>query len=378
MNPPITVLVIDDSAGSRRVLVEQLEAEGDLRVIGRAADGREGLERVLSLRPDVVTLDLEMPGLDGFALLRLLMARAPTPVVVTSSYAHPSDSLQALELGAVDFVAKPSISHAAELAAFGAELREKVRAARKARPREPAAAVKPEPTLRVVGIGASTGGPPAIQHLLTAWADVPGLCVLVAQHMPAPFTRAFAERLDRLGGLPVAEAHDGAPLRPGRVWVAPGGRHLEVQRESRGALRLRLAATDPGARHVPSVDRLFSSMAAALGSRALGLVLTGMGQDGAMGTRALSRVGAEVWAESEESAVVHGMPAEAIATGGVSRVLPLAAMGSAVRRWAQEQADGEAGPSVRGAGGTMRLSGASVSGAPPPPPAGMPPSGGEG
>jgi two-component system chemotaxis response regulator CheB len=376
MTTPITVLVIDDSAGSRRVLVEQLEAEGDLSVIGRAADGRAGLERVLALRPDVVTLDLEMPGLDGFALLRLLMARAPTPVVVTSSYAHPSDSLQALELGAVDFVAKPSISHAAELAAYGAELREKVRAASQARPREPATRATPEPALRVVGIGASTGGPPAIQQLLTTWTDAPGLCVLIAQHMPAPFTRAFAERLDRLGGLSVAEAHEGAPVRPGRVWVAPGGRHLEVERGRRGALQLRLVSSGPGERHVPSVDRLFSSMAAALGSRALGLVLTGMGQDGARGTRALAQVGAEVWAESEDSAVVHGMPAEAIATGGVSRVLPLAGLGSAVRRWAAESG-GEAAANGRGTS-DRRLSGAPGSEALPSPPAWGPPSGGEG
>jgi len=344
MNAPTTVLVIDDSAGSRRVLVEQLEAEGDLTVIGRAANGREGLERVLTLRPDVVTLDLEMPGLDGFALLRLLMARAPTPVVVTSSYAHPSDSLQALELGAVDFVAKPSISHAAELAAYGAELREKVRAARQARPREAARTPVPEPVLRVVGLGASTGGPPAIQQLLTAWADTPGLCVLISQHMPAPFTRAFAERLDRLGGLTVAEAHEGAPVRPGRVWVAPGGRHLAVERIGQGALRLRLSLPVPGERHVPSVDRLFTSMADALGAEALGLVLTGMGQDGAQGTRALARAGATVWAESEESAVVHGMPAEAIATGGVSRVLSLAALAREVRRWAGAERGREVGP----------------------------------
>lgn len=334
MSTPTTVVVIDDSAGSRRVLVEQLEADGDLTVIGRAADGREGLEKVLTLRPDVVTLDLEMPGLDGFALLRLLMARAPTAVVVTSSYAHPSDSLLALELGAVDFVAKPSISHAAELAAYGAELREKIRAARLARPREQVSACV-EAAPRVIGIGASTGGPPAIQRLLTAWANTPGLCVLIAQHMPAPFTRAFAERLDRLGGLPVAEAHDGAPVRAGRVWVAPGGWNLGVERGRGGALRLRLEDAGPGARHVPSVDHLFTSLAQAVGAEALGLVLTGMGQDGAAGARALARVGAEVWAESEETAVVPGMPAEAIATGAVSRVLPLEALGGAVRRWAR-------------------------------------------
>lgn len=330
-----SVVVIDDSASSRRLLTEQLEAEGDLAVIGRAADGREGLEKVLALRPDVVTLDLEMPGLDGFSLLRLLMARAPTPVVVISSYAHPSDSLQALELGAVDFVAKPSITHAAELSAYGAELREKVRGACSARPPAPVRERQTALVPRVIGLGASTGGPPAIQRLLTAWARTPGLCVLVAQHMPATFTRAFAERLDRLGGLSVAEAYDKAPVRAGRVWVAPGGQHLLLERERTGGMRLRTQPRVPGERYVPSVDRLFLSMAKTLGASTLGMVLTGMGGDGAEGTRALARAGAQVWAESEGSAVVYGMPAGSIATGGVSRVLDLPDLGREGDRWAR-------------------------------------------
>jgi two-component system, chemotaxis family, protein-glutamate methylesterase/glutaminase len=333
-----SVLVVDDSASNRRTLLELLEAEGDLEVVARAEDGEDGLRKATGLRPDVITLDLEMPRLDGFAFLRLLMAREARPVVVISSYAHRADVFRALELGAVDFIAKPRRGVPEALADFGRELRDKVRGARLARPPKahPPRPVQPASSLVLVGLGASTGGPSAIQRLLEATAAEPSLCFLVSQHMPAHFTRAFAERLDRLGAFRVSEAHEGDVPQAGRAFIAPGGRQLELVRQ-RAGLVLHTPPTVSGDRHAPSVDRLFGSMARALGPAALGVVLTGMGADGAEGARALAAGGGEVWAEAEESAVVFGMPQAAIATGAVRRVLPLAQLGPALRVHARRQ-----------------------------------------
>jgi len=332
----VSVLVIDDSAQNRRALTSMLESAPDVRVVDRAADGEEGLKKVLDLRPDVVTLDLEMPKLGGYTFLRLLMRTAPTPVIVISSYAHKSDVFKALELGAFDFIAKPPPRGTQEsLDSLRGELLEKVRAARHVRPgtrhQAPGAramAVVGELPL-VVAVGASTGGPPAVQRLLEGLAVEPTPCVLVAQHMPSQFTRAFAERLDRIGPFTVTEACDGDLVQPGHVYIAPGGRHLVLV--ERGA-KLELHTPPPTGvdKYAPSVDRLFTSVAQVLGARALGVVLTGMGADGAAGAKELSRAGAEVWAEAEETAVVFGMPGEAIATGAVSRVLPLGEIGPAL------------------------------------------------
>jgi two-component system chemotaxis response regulator CheB len=336
------VLVVDDSAGSRRTLAELLEADGDLEVVARAADGEGGLVKAVGLHPDVVTLDLEMPGMDGYAFLRLLMARGPRPVVVISSYAHRADVFRALALGAVDFIAKPRRATAEALEAFGRELREKVRGARQARPSGPSADpdgaahhAGPREGLVLVALGASTGGPPAIQRVLEDAAGEEGLCLLVAQHMPAGFTGAFAERLDRTGAFRVREAREGEVPAPGHAYIGPGGSHLLLERGRGGGLRLRTPSRAPADLHAPSVDRLFASVAEALGPRGLGVVLTGMGADGAQGARALAAAGGEVWAESEESAVVYGMPREALATGAVRRVMPLGQVGAALRAHAR-------------------------------------------
>ncbi|MCE9672939.1 chemotaxis-specific protein-glutamate methyltransferase CheB [Myxococcus stipitatus] len=338
----VSVLVIDDSAQNRRTLTSMLESSDDVRVLDRAADGEEGLRKVLELRPDVVTLDLEMPRLGGFTFLRLLMRTAPTPVIVISSYAHKSDVFKALELGAFDFIAKPARGTAEELEALRRELLEKVHAAlhvrpgqRHAAPGARALAVAGELPL-VVAVGASTGGPPAVQRVLEGLASEPTPCVLVSQHMPAQFTRAFAERLDRIGPFTVTEAAEGDTVQPGHVYIAPGGRHLVVvERGTR--LELHTPPPTPLDKYAPSVDRLFTSVAQVLGTDALAVVLTGMGADGAMGAREVQRAGGEVWAESEETAVVFGMPGEAIATGAVKRVLRLGEIGPALatlaRRW---------------------------------------------
>jgi two-component system chemotaxis response regulator CheB len=338
----ISVLVIDDSAHNRHTLTTLLESASDVRVLDRAADGEEGLKKVMELKPDVVTLDLEMPRLGGYTFLRLLMRTVPTPVIVISSYSHKSDVFKALELGAFDFIAKPPRGTREALDGLRNELLEKVRAARHVRPGQRhaapgarAMAVAGELPL-VVAVGASTGGPPAVQRLLEGLASEPTPCVLVSQHMPSQFTRAFAERLDRIGPFTVTEACDGDVVQPGHVYIAPGGRHMVVA--DRGSkLELHTPPPTPLDKYAPSVDRLFTSVAQVLGPRALAVVLTGMGADGAEGAREVARAGGEVWAESEETAVVFGMPGEAIATGAVKRVLRLGEMGPALAALAKRK-----------------------------------------
>ncbi len=330
----LTVLVIDDSAVNRMSIARLLESAQGLEVIDRAADGEEGLKKAIALRPDVITLDLEMPKLDGYSFLRLLMASAPTPVIVLSAYNHPSDVFKALELGAFDFVAKPATGDRYSLAAVGAELIEKVRSARLARrdPSKPktsrarvaafdAVDEKHKDPLTIIGIGASTGGPPAIERVLEGLAGL-RVCVLVAQHMPTRFTEAFAQRLDATLSFRVTEARSGALLAHPHVYIAPGGTQLEVV-EFNGKRSLNVTPATGRDLHAPSVDRLFTSLARTVGASAKALVLTGMGDDGAVGVRALGAVGAEVWAEAESSAVVFGMPQAALDTGHVTHCLPL-------------------------------------------------------
>jgi two-component system chemotaxis response regulator CheB len=270
------------------------------------------------------------------------MAAAPTPVIVISSYAQKAEVFRALELGAFDFIAKPG-AKASEHELFKQDLLAKVRAVRLIRPpvrRSSAAYATPKPLpdepRTVLAIAASTGGPPAVQSLLDALARAPSLGVLVCQHMPPRFTEAFAERLDRRGSFRVSEAKDGDLVEAGKVFIAPGGQHLTVAARGGG---LRLVTTDAVAadKCVPSADRLFESLALVVGPRAVGVVLTGMGADGAVGTTALHRVGAVVWAESEETAIIFGMPKEAIATGGVSRVLALPQLGPALLELARSR-----------------------------------------
>lgn len=347
---PISVLVIDDSAANRRAITRILENAPGIKVVDRAADGEEGLKKAVALQPDVITLDLEMPRLDGYTFLRLLMAKAPTPVIVISSYGHPSDVFKALQLGAFDFVAKPAKGGKESLEDVRAELVEKVRAARFMRrdekptpspprqrpPREKQGAPKPERAL-VLAVGASTGGPPAVQKLLEGLAGLP-VCVLVAQHMPPRFTDAFAQRLDQTVPFRVKEARSGDPVVTGRVYIAPGGEQLEVA-ERDGRLVLQVSPTTPADKHAPSVDRLFTSVARVCGAEAKGAVLTGMGSDGAQGSVALAEAGGEVWAEAEASAVVFGMPQAAIATGRVKFVLPLDDLARGLARALKSAAD---------------------------------------
>jgi two-component system chemotaxis response regulator CheB len=344
---PLRVLVIDDSAYSRRTIVQLLQRSPLVEVVDIARDGEEALRKALTLELDLVTLDLEMPRMDGFTLLRLLMAQKPTPVLVVSGLGGKEDVWKALELGAVDFVTKPTRRATPELATIEEELLRKVLAVRELRidrvrerlvhpPERAHAGTQHAP--RSVAIGASTGGPAALLQLFEAISE-PGSCAfLVAQHMPRGFTRSFAERIARTTPFAAREAESGMTPEPGSVLIAPGGSHLEG--ESRGGrIVTRVADVQTGDRFAPSVDRLFSSAAKCYGPDLLAVVLTGMGDDGAAGALEVKRAGGNVIAESEETAVVYGMPRQAVRSGAVDAVLALHAIPEAIQNgFARESA----------------------------------------
>ena len=328
----LRVLLVEDSDASRAVLRRILEDACGAQVVGAAADGEEALRAALALLPDLVLLDLQLPRMDGFTFLRLLMARRPTPVVVLSSLARRTDVFKALELGALDFVAKPEDGALAAVADALVEQCRTVRALRVESLGPPLAAeehgVRPGAPLTepagVVAVGASTGGPLAIQRLL---AELPGslpVGIVVAQHMPERFTAAFADRLSRTTPFSVQEAAGGEVVAAGRVLVAPGGRHLEVVRGPDRTLRAAVLAAGVPRGACPSVDRLFASVARTVGPAACAVVLTGMGRDGAAGVAAVKAAGGLTLAESQESAVVYGMPHAAAESGALDETLPLA------------------------------------------------------
>lgn len=341
----IRVVVIDDSAYNRRTITKMLESVENVQVVGYAADGEEGIRKIIDLKPDMVTLDLEMPRMDGFTLLRIIMNSCPLPVIVISSKSEDERVFKALEFGAVDFIAKPTGRISDELLKIAGDLQEKVRSVfnlnmDRITKREPLLPPDASPRkkrktasqparvasrVNVVAIGASTGGPPALQGILSSFPDKFPFPILVSQHMPAGFTKAFAERLDRSSRFEVKEAKDGDPVVPGMVLIAPGGRNMIFQ-EKNGAVIARVVEPSPQDRYLPSVDVMLTSLADIYGSRLLAVVLTGMGNDGSKGVRAVKKTGGEILAESEESAIVFGMPREAIATGVVDKVVPLSLM----------------------------------------------------
>lgn len=337
----IRVVVVDDSAYSRRTLSKILEAIPNVEVVGYAANGEEGLRRILDLKPDLVTLDLMMPKMDGFTMLRIVMTTCPTPVIVISSRSEDKRVFRALELGAVDFVAKPTRAISEELLLIRHDLQEKVRSvmslnmAQVARTNEKlhrltavgkeANAAPPVyvPSRKdVVAIGSSTGGPQALHKIFSMLSPPFPFAVVVSQHMPEGFTRAFAERLNRASGLEVKEAEDGDAVQRGKALIAPGGHNLVFQRVQNNVVA-RVVRPSIEDRYYPSVDVMFQSVASIYGSRALAVVLTGMGSDGSKGVRAVKAAGGEIIAESEETAVVYGMPREAVATGMVDCIAPL-------------------------------------------------------
>lgn len=343
----IRVLIVDDSAYSRQTIKGMLETDAGIEVAGIASNGVEAMAKVIKLSPDVITLDFEMPEMDGFSFLRWLMKERPTPVVMVTSYSDSTTVFRALELGAVDFIAKPSRRASLDLRNIQDDLLEKVRGIRSLRMdklsisrnligRTPEVADKgeasstpeqasPDSGIGVVAIGASTGGPTALQVVLT-WlpAHFPA-AVLVSQHMPKGFTKPFTERLDRLVGIRVREAADGDIVEGGKALVCPGGHHMILKRKNQ-AVRVVLKEATSRDRYAPSVDMMMTSAAEHFGAGAMGVILTGMGSDGKAGIVEIKGKGGYTIAESESTAVIFGMPNEAIKTGAVDKVLPLSSI----------------------------------------------------
>lgn len=330
---PVRVLVVDDSALIRQLMTELLGADPDIEVVGTAADPYIARDKIKRLAPDVLTLDIEMPRMDGLTFLRNLMRLRPMPVLMVSTLTHPGAqvTLDALALGAVDFVAKPKFDMERGLADYAAVLVEKVKQAAHARVTriadDPVDSRYDGPigycaTDRLFALGASAGGTEAIGEVLSRMpADAPA--IVIAQHIPAAFSGPFAERLNRNSRMTVLEANDDQPLLAGHAYVAPGGRHLRVLRNG-AHWHGRLGDDDPVRHHRPSVDILFESVAAQAGDKASAALLTGMGDDGARGLLALRKAGASTFAQDAASSVVWGMPGAAVALGAVGEVLPLA------------------------------------------------------
>jgi len=338
VSQPVRVLIVDDSVFNRRSIAGILATSPAIEVVGRAADGEEALRLVSALKPDAITLDLEMPKMDGFTFLRILMTRMATPVIVVSSYSQKENVFKALELGALDFVAKPDRFTDPELDAIREELVKKVLLTRAMRmpaprgapmpaesvrsPRPAAVGARPAPE-RVIAIASSTGGPSALIEVFSRLPSGYPHGVVIAQHMPDKFTRTFAERLDRRSALGVSEAQDHDVLYAGTAFVCPGRHCMDLEAAPRGRYRVRVGPAAESDRYVPSADRLLRTAALSAGSRAVGVVLTGMGDDGVAGARAIMEAGGIVLAESETTAVVYGMPGAAVRAGVVTWVLPL-------------------------------------------------------
>ena len=329
----IRVLVVDDSAVVRKVLVDQLSKADDIEVIGTAVDPYVARDKIVQLRPDVITLDLEMPRMDGLTFLGKLMRYQPMPVIVVSSLTPKGSetAFKALELGAIDVVGKPGSSYS--VGEVSGELIEKIRTASLAhvtasiaikatsRGSVPSVSALTETTHKIIAIGASTGGTRAIEEvLINLPAGMPG--IVIVQHMPEHFTKSFAGRLNDLSALEVREAVDGDMVVPGSVLIAPGNYHMAIKRD--GARYFVQVKTGPPVHHQrPSVDVLFHSVASQVGTNAVGVILTGMGADGAQGLLAMKNAGAKTYGQDEASCVVYGMPREAAEKGAVQHVLPL-------------------------------------------------------
>ncbi len=341
----IRIVVVDDSAFSRRTITKMLEGMADVEVVGYAINGEEGIQKVLALKPDLVTLDLEMPKMDGFTLLRILTTRFSMPVIVISALSGADKVFKALELGALDFIAKPSSSASPDLLLISDDLQRKVRQASNFKPdrlghfQTHKADVDATEMLSqseinqdkilphhspfdIVAIGASTGGPPALQTIFSDFKKQYPFPIVVSQHMPVGFTRAFAERLNRSSQFTVKEARDGDPVLPGQVLISPGGMNMVFEIHG-GQVIARIALPASTDRYIPSVDVMLESCAAIYRDRVLAVILTGMGNDGSKGVKAVKQQGGYVISESEETAVVYGMPREAVATGVVDKVVAL-------------------------------------------------------
>ncbi|WP_291316106.1 chemotaxis response regulator protein-glutamate methylesterase [Desulfuromonas sp.] len=351
MSRPVRVLVIDDSALVRSLLQQGLGLDPGIEVVGTAADPYEARDRIVQLLPDVLTLDVEMPRMNGVEFLRRLMPQHPLPTIMVSSLTEKgkATTLEALEAGAVDFVAKPSADVARGLQQMMTALRTKVKIAATARVshwkgrtvegRKPGQAPSPgamsDSTDKVIAIGASTGGTEALKAVLSEFpASMPG--TVIVQHMPAGFTKMFADRLNQLCRVEVKEAVTGDRVGPGRVLIAPGDRHLRVIR-SGGFYQAVCESGEAVSGHCPSVDVLMHSVSKAAGRHALGVMLTGMGSDGADGLGAMRQAGARTLAQDEASSIVFGMPKVAFERGGAEKLVPLDGIARNISRLLAEQ-----------------------------------------
>ena len=343
MTPPVRVLVVDDSALMRKLIPQILQADGSIQVVGTAMDGNFGLKKIEEVNPQVVTLDLDMPGMGGLDMLKEIMLRHPVPVIVVSSHSTlgASVTLQALSMGAFDFVAKP-IDVSANMPEIARELIAKIKAAAQSRRVAIAAPLEAQKhfqksvleaktqATRIVAIGISTGGPQALQYLLPQLPkNFPGTIVIV-QHMPEGFTEMFSRRLEEICAITVKEAQSGDLLLAGRALICPGNRHMKVKRLPMGDVAV--LNDEPRVNgHRPSVDVLFKSVAEEFGEKSIAMLMTGMGEDGAQGLGLVKAAGGMTIAQSEESCVVFGMPKAAIERGYAVRVIPLDALANTMQ-----------------------------------------------
>jgi two-component system, chemotaxis family, protein-glutamate methylesterase/glutaminase len=348
---PVRVLVVDDSALMRKLIPQMIETDSSIQVVGTAMDGNFGLKKIEELKPQVITLDLEMPGMGGLDMLRAIMRRHRLPVIVVSSHSTKGASvtLQALSLGAFDFVAKPT-DVAARMQESAHELIAKIKAAAQSRgiqiasPADLSEATrrkKVQPpakrqATKIIAIGVSTGGPQSLQYVLSQLPqDFPG-CIVVVQHMPEGFTEMFARRLDDCSALSVKEAQSGDILQAGRVLICPGSRHLKVKRLPLGDVAV--LSDEPRVNgHRPSADVLFKSVAEEYGPSGVGVIMTGMGDDGASALGLIKAAGGTTIAQSEQSCVVFGMPKAAIERGHAMRIVDLQAMAGTLRAQCSER-----------------------------------------
>lgn len=342
MHDKIKVLIVDDSPYSRQTIKEMIETDAGIEVLGVASNGVEAMAKTVKLRPDVITLDFEMPEMDGFSFLRWIMKDRPMPVIMVTSFSDSTTVFKALEFGAVDFVAKPSKRASMELHNIQDDLIQKIKSTRLLKmdrvgisselieqaPEDDERAAYvfdqdgPPQDIRVVTIGASTGGPTALQVVLTRLPAKFPAAILISQHMPRGFTRPFTDRLAKLSRIGIKEAADGDLVEPGNALVCPGGYHMALKSKN-GVVRVALKEPAQKDRYIPSVDLMMSHAAEQFGPSTMGVVLTGMGNDGKHGIVEIKRKGGYTIAEAESTAVIFGMPNEAIKTGSVDRVLPL-------------------------------------------------------
>jgi two-component system chemotaxis response regulator CheB len=341
---PIKVLIVDDSALVRGVLSEILSADPAFNVVGTASDPLIARDKIKQLNPDVLTLDVEMPRMDGLTFLENLMRLRPMPVLMVSSLTEQGAeiTLQALELGAVDFVTKPALDVKTGLEAYAETLREKLKVVARAHPRSSGERPRPPPSTRprtlrttekIIAIGASTGGTEAIKDVLVGMPpDAPA--IVITQHIPAMFSTPFAARMDRCSAMSVCEAADGQQILPGHVYIAPGSHHLLIER-SGARYYCRLSDAPPENRHRPSVDTMFRSVVDHVGTNAVAALLTGMGEDGARGLLTLRELGAHTLVQDEASSVVWGMPGAAARMNAAERILPLDRIATQLLEWTQ-------------------------------------------